>query len=154
MTTAEPLAPPPKPSNATETPDYFSGIHNPSTGSINQEFNPFEQSFGAPSSETPGKTLLPGVAALASPAVPGTSSTGGYNWQGSLRSGPLSPAMLPGPQQGDYFDSIGRGFQHPTNRPCAQVLRPAEAGLCSLLLHPTHKQSSTTFNLVAQHQVP
>lgn len=127
ITTTEPLAPPPKPSNAADTPDYFSGLHNTSTG-ISQEFNPFEQSFGAPSSDTPGKNLLPGVAALTSPALPGTSSTGGYNWQGSLRSGPLSPAMLPGPQQGDYFDSIGRGFPTPNESSLRTGLTPGGGG--------------------------
>jgi RNA recognition motif. (a.k.a. RRM, RBD, or RNP domain)/UBA/TS-N domain/Aft1 HRR domain len=38
--------------------------------------------------------------------LPGTSSTEGHNWQGSLRSGQLSPAMPAGPQSNDYFDSL------------------------------------------------
>ncbi|ETI24821.1 hypothetical protein G647_04191 [Cladophialophora carrionii CBS 160.54] len=122
---SEPLAPPPRPAPTTqaETPDYFSALHNNGSG-IGQEFNPFEQSFGAPSTETPGKNLLPPVAALTSPAIPGTSSTGGYNWQSSLRSGPLSPAMLAGPQQGDYFDSIGRGFPTPNESSLRTGLTP------------------------------
>jgi len=126
---SEPLAPPPRPapSNPTETPDYFSALHNNGSG-IGQEFNPFEQSFGAPSTETPGKNLLPPVAALTSPAIPGTSSTGGYNWQSSLRSGPLSPAMLAGPQQGDYFDSIGRGFPTPNESSLRTGLTPGGGG--------------------------
>ncbi|KAL2404913.1 hypothetical protein ABEF93_008233 [Exophiala dermatitidis] len=125
----EPLAPPPRPvpANPAETPDYFSAVHNNASG-IGQEFNPFEQSFGAPSTETPGKTLLPPVAALTSPAIPGTSSTGGYNWQSSLRSGPLSPAMLAGPQQGDYFDSIGRGFPTPNESSLRTGLTPGGGG--------------------------
>merc|ERR1711939_161753 len=128
VTTTEPLAPPPKPSNPAETPDYFSALHNTSNG-IAQEFNPFEQSFGAPSSETPGKSLLPGVAALTSPAIPGANSGGGYGWQGgSLRSGPLSPAMLPGPQSGDYFDSIGRGFPTPNESSLRTGLTPGGGG--------------------------
>ncbi|KIW61572.1 hypothetical protein PV05_01676 [Exophiala xenobiotica] len=124
----EPLAPPPRPAptNPAETPDYFSALHN--AAGIGQEFNPFEQSFGAPSTETPGKTLLPPVAALTSPAIPGTSSTGGYNWQSSLRSGPLSPAMLAGPQQGDYFDSIGRGFPTPNESSLRTGLTPGGGG--------------------------
>jgi len=127
--TSEPLAPPPRPapSNPTETPDYFSALHNNTSG-IGQEFNPFEQSFGAPSTETPGKNLLPPVAALTSPAIPGTSSTAGYNWQSSLRSGPLSPAMLAGPQQGDYFDSIGRGFPTPNESSLRTGLTPGGGG--------------------------
>ena len=126
---SEPLAPPPRPapSNPAETPDYFSSLHNNSSSGI-QEFNPFEQSFGAPSTETPGKNLLPPVAALTSPAIPGTSSTGGYNWQSSLRSGPLSPAMLAGPQQGDYFDSIGRGFPTPNESSLRTGLTPGGGG--------------------------
>merc|ERR1711939_875884 len=124
----EPLAPPPRPAptNPAETPDYFSSLHN--AAGIGQEFNPFEQSFGAPSTETPGKNLLPPVAALTSPAIPGTSSTGGYNWQSSLRSGPLSPAMLAGPQQGDYFDSIGRGFPTPNESSLRTGLTPGGGG--------------------------
>lgn len=125
--TTQPLAPPPKPTNPSETPDYFSALHNGSTG-IAQEFNPFEQSFGAPSSETPGKTLLPGVAALTSPAIPGATSTPGYTWQGSLRSGPLSPAMLPGPQSTDYFDSINRGFPTPNESSLRTGLTPGGGG--------------------------
>ncbi|KIY03251.1 uncharacterized protein Z520_01718 [Fonsecaea multimorphosa CBS 102226] len=126
---SEPLAPPPRPAPTTqaETPDYFSALHN-NGSSIGQEFNPFEQSFGAPSTETPGKNLLPPVAALTSPAIPGTSSTGGYNWQSSLRSGPLSPAMLAGPQQGDYFDSIGRGFPTPNESSLRTGLTPGGGG--------------------------
>lgn len=93
---SEPLAPPPKPAQTTasETPDYFSSLHNGGTH-FTTELNPFEQSFGAPSSETPGKSLaLPPVAALTSPAIPGQTSTPGYNWQNSLRSGPLSPGRF------------------------------------------------------------
>jgi ATF/CREB family transcription factor len=111
VTVTEPLAPPPKPSNPAETPDYFSGLHNPSAG-ISGEFNPFESSFGAPSSETPGKAQLPGIAALTSPAIPGTTTGGGYSWAQagqSLRTGPLSPAMLQGPAGGDYFGYRGGG---------------------------------------------
>ncbi|PWN29155.1 hypothetical protein BDZ90DRAFT_231154 [Jaminaea rosea] len=51
---------------------------------------------------TPRKGLLPPVASLASPSVEGGSH---YPWSGggigSLRSGPLSPAMLTGPQSFD-----------------------------------------------------
>ncbi|KAF8592471.1 hypothetical protein K439DRAFT_1625838 [Ramaria rubella] len=90
--------------------------------SFDLEPNPFEQSFSntrssssaesdsksddkhhtsddqaqksKPDSGTP-KPVLPSLAALSSPSD-------GYTWSdlaGSLRSGPLSPAMLPGPQQ-------------------------------------------------------
>ncbi|KAF7506467.1 hypothetical protein GJ744_011717 [Endocarpon pusillum] len=128
---SEPLAPPPRPAQAnnSESTDYFSGLHNGGS-QFSLEPNPFEQSFGAPSTETPGKILLPSVAALTSPAIPGTSSTGGYNWGShSLRSGPLSPAMLAGPAgSGDYFDSIGRGFPTPNESSLRTGLTPGGGG--------------------------
>ncbi|KAL4978254.1 Aft1 HRA domain-containing protein [Aspergillus desertorum] len=122
------LAPPPRPnpSAATDTPDYFNSVHNP----FALEPNPFEQSFGGGSGETPGKSILPPVASITSPALPGTSSAGGaYNWSNSLRSGPLSPAMLAGPAGGsDYFDSIGRGFPTPNESSLRTGLTPGGGG--------------------------
>ncbi|KAI1439142.1 Aft1 HRA domain-containing protein [Xylaria sp. CBS 124048] len=93
---ARPLAPPPKPG---EGGDYFSS-------QLSLEPNPFEQSFstGNGTVETPGGTKLPSLAALTSPSslLPGTGTTP-FNWGGgSLRTGPLSPAMLSGPAT-DYF---------------------------------------------------
>lgn len=102
-----PLAPPPKPSEAG---DYFSS-------QLSLEPNPFEQSFRTGGTvETPGGTKLPSVAALTSPSslLPGTGTTP-FNWGGgSLRTGPLSPAMLSGPAN-DYFGDTshitrGTGF--------------------------------------------
>lgn len=99
-------------------------MHNP----FSLEPNPFEQSFSG-DSETPGKSLLPPVASLTSPALPGTSSAGGYNWTNSLRSGPLSPAMLPGPTgSSDYFDSINRGFPTPNESSLRTGLTPGGGG--------------------------
>ncbi|KAI0451690.1 Aft1 HRA domain-containing protein [Xylaria acuta] len=91
-----PLAPPPKPG---EGGDYFSS-------QLSLEPNPFEQSFapGGGTVETPGGTKLPSLAALTSPSslLPGNGTTP-FNWGGgSLRTGPLSPAMLSGPAS-DYF---------------------------------------------------
>ena len=114
--TVAPLAPPPKPSQQdqtqpTQTPDYFGGSHGNAHFSL--EPNPFEQSFGNPSSaETPGKAGgLPSVASLTSPAAGGTPG----GWQNSLRSGPLSPAMLQGPVNANsgYFDGEFRN-NYPT----------------------------------------
>lgn len=122
----EPLAPPPKPAPSTtaQTPDYFSSVHN-----NNSEFNPFEQSFGAPSTETPGKgALLPPVAALESPQISGPNNTSGYNWNQGLRAGPLSPAMLEGPQSGDYFGNISRGFPTPNESSLRTGLTPGGGG--------------------------
>ncbi|BCS22420.1 bZIP transcription factor atfA [Aspergillus puulaauensis] len=122
------LAPPPRPnpSAPTDTPDYFNSVHNP----FSYEPNPFEQSFSGGSGETPGKSILPPVASITSPALPGTSSAGGaYNWSNSLRSGPLSPAMLAGPAGGsDYFDSIGRGFPTPNESSLRTGLTPGGGG--------------------------
>ncbi|OKL60392.1 hypothetical protein UA08_04036 [Talaromyces atroroseus] len=118
------LAPPPRPaaSGTGETPDYFN-LQNP----FSLEPNPFEQSFSNTSGETPGKSLLPPVASIASPALPGVSSAG-YNWPNSLRSGPLSPAMLAGPTGADYFDSIGRGFPTPNESSLRTGLTPGGGG--------------------------
>lgn len=121
--TTQSLAPPPRPAptkqNTEEGLDYFSTGHHDSH--FSREPNPFEQSFGNPSSEAPvtNKSLLPPVAALTSPAPVGGEgpSAGGYNWPGSLRSGPLSPAMLGGPVgagPGDYFDPSLRGSAFPS----------------------------------------
>ncbi|OJD11823.1 hypothetical protein AJ78_07478 [Emergomyces pasteurianus Ep9510] len=111
----------------SDTPDYFSGVH--STTQFSLEPNPFEQSFGSQPADTPGKSLLPPVAALTSPALPGTTSAGGFNWSNSLRAGPLSPAMLAGPAApSDYFDSIGRGFPTPNESSLRTGLTPGGGG--------------------------
>ncbi|KAI9671898.1 MAG: hypothetical protein M1817_003443 [Caeruleum heppii] len=130
--TTEPLAPPPRPApqNAAETPDYFSTVHDGSHLSL--EPNPFEQSFGNPAVETPGKSLLPPVASLTSPASllrDGAASTG-FNWPNSLRSGPLSPAMLTGPTgASDYFESHLRGgFPTPNESSLRTGLTPGGGG--------------------------
>lgn len=101
-----PLAPPPKPG---EGGDYFSS-------QLSLEPNPFEQSFGTGGGtvETPGGTKLPSLAALTSPSslLPGNGSTP-FNWGGgSLRTGPLSPAMLSGPTDyfGDTSHTLRSGF--------------------------------------------
>ncbi|CUS15265.1 unnamed protein product [Tuber aestivum] len=77
--------------------DYFALGHT----RLDQEPNPFEQSFASTSDplNTP-KTILPPVTAITSPAslLPGGSGGSAFNWGlNSLRSGPLSPAMLQGP---------------------------------------------------------
>ena len=127
--TAQPLAPPPRPSqpNASDTSDYFSGQHSTH---YSLEPNLFEQSFGNPSTDTPGKSLLPPVASLTSPAplTGNTSLGGGYSWQGSLRSGPLSPAMLSGPAGGgDYFQNIA-AFPTPNESSLRTGLTPGGGG--------------------------
>lgn len=147
--TSQPLAPPPRPAQqiAGDTPDYFSGVHNGSHFSL--EPNPFEQSFGNPSSEAPGKTLLPSVAALTSPALPGANSASGYNWPNSLRSGPLSPAMLAGPAgSGDYFDGIGRGFPTPNESSLRTGLTPGGGGSMFPVPAPS-PNSQAIFNSLA-----
>lgn len=98
-TSNAPLAPPPKPTQNGDG-DYFGG---PQNQHLSKEPNPFENAFGS-TAETPGKTQLPGVTSLTSPAslLPGNTP----GWPGSLRSGPLSPAMLTGPTgSNDYFSN-------------------------------------------------
>ena len=123
---AQPLAPPPRPQqNNPDHPDYFTSAHK---NHLSFEPNPFEQSFGNPSVDTPGKSLLPPVASLTSPApLTGNASLGRrFDWDGSLRSGPLSPAMLSGPT-GDYFDSI-RSFPTPNESSLRTGLTPGGGG--------------------------
>ncbi|OIW31484.1 hypothetical protein CONLIGDRAFT_667399 [Coniochaeta ligniaria NRRL 30616] len=127
---SKPLAPPPRPSQTqgTNTPDYFTGHLG---GSLSLEPNPFEQSFGAPP-ETPGGTKLPSVASLTSPSslLPGTGVTP-FAWGGgSLRTGPLSPAMLSGPTN-DYFGDthhIRGGFPTPNESSMRTGLTPGGSG--------------------------
>ncbi|KAI9820400.1 MAG: hypothetical protein M1826_000926 [Phylliscum demangeonii] len=130
----QPLAPPPRPApsnlNATDPPDYFSAVHHPTHFSL--EPNPFEQSFGGGNTtDTPGKSMLPSVAALTSPAslLAGTASAG-FHWSHSLRAGPLSPAMLPGPTgAGDYFDGqLRASFPTPNESSLRTGLTPGAGG--------------------------
>ncbi|KAI5859753.1 Aft1 HRA domain-containing protein [Durotheca rogersii] len=116
-----PLAPPPKPGE-----DYFSS-------NLSLEPNPFEQSFGTGGTvETPGGTKLPSVAALTSPSslLPGNGNTP-FNWGGgSLRTGPLSPAMLSGPAN-DYFGDTShtlRGGFTPNESSLRTGLTPGGGG--------------------------
>ena len=122
------LAPPPRPSQANESSDYFSAHNN---NRFLEEPNPFERSFGVPSSEAPAssQSLLPPVAALTSPAplVGGTPN----NWS-SLRAGPLSPAMLGGPVGSSisegYFDGALRGGFTPQESSLRTGLTPGGGG--------------------------
>lgn len=125
------MAPPPRPAppNPTDTPDYFGQSHNSSNNSHFQlEPNPFEQSFGNPATETPGKQLLPPLASLTSPSslLPG----GTPGWTNSLRSGPLSPAMLAGPTGTDYFSEshFRGGFPTPNESSLRTGLTPGGGG--------------------------
>lgn len=131
---AKPLAPPPRPGQqqqqqGNDTPDFFAPQAG---GSLSLEPNPFEQSFGGGGSETPGGTKLPSVAALTSPSslLPGTNATP-FNWGGgSLRTGPLSPAMLSGPAN-DYFSDthhLRGGFPTPNESSLRSGLTPGGSG--------------------------
>lgn len=131
-TNAEPLAPPPRPAPAVgSTPDYFSVAHG---GHLSYETNPFEHSFAGGSGangelRTPGGTKLPSVAALTSPSGVLGGTTPGF-W-GSLRSGPLSPAMLSGPQKDDYFSDghhLRGGFPTPNESSMRSGLTPGGGG--------------------------
>ena len=114
----DPLAPPPVPNQNGENSSHLS-----------KEPNPFENAFGNPA-ETPGKTQLPGVTSLTSPAslLPGITP----GWPGSLRAGPLSPAMLTGPTgSNDYFNSdhhFAGSFPTPTESSLRTGLTPGGGG--------------------------
>lgn len=127
-TNGQPLGPPPRPGpNGNPEPDYFNQIHNPNQPSAYiGEPNPFEAQFGNPSTETPGK--LPGVASLTSPQSLLPGGTPGWS---SLRSGPLSPAMLAGPTgSSDYFGeaAFSRGFPTPNESSLRTGLTPGGGG--------------------------
>lgn len=99
-----------------DTPDYFS---LPRPNRLDQEPNPFEQSFASGNATTNSadplatpKAILPPVTAMTSPA-PLLGGSGSYNWgPNSLRSGPLSPAMLQGPANPSSlgFDTLRTGL--------------------------------------------
>ncbi|TQS38941.1 hypothetical protein Golomagni_00544 [Golovinomyces magnicellulatus] len=107
----EPLPPPSRPGQqSTQSSDYFTGSHS----HLASEANPFDFSFAGGSNgnanggalQTPGGTRLPPVSNLTSPAgILGPGITGAYWGPNSLRSGPVSPAMIGGPQKAadDYF---------------------------------------------------
>ncbi|KAF3256630.1 hypothetical protein TWF217_006316 [Orbilia oligospora] len=101
-----PPPPPPPPAVPDEGGDYFSQVPN----KYREEPNPFEESFSKPDVLTPGKALLPPASQIASPNTNfGTAS--GFNWGlHSLRSGPLSPAMLTGPSAHGYDASLRTGL--------------------------------------------
>lgn len=127
--TNAPLAPPPKPTqNGENNNDYFSSGQKPTH--FSSEPNPFENAFGSNPSDTPGKPQLPGVTSLTSPASLLPSVTPG--WPGSLRSGPLSPAMLTGPtSNNDYFNSdhhFSGSFPTPNESSLRTGLTPGGGG--------------------------
>ncbi|EEY14273.1 AtfA [Verticillium alfalfae VaMs.102] len=129
---AKPLGPPPRPAPTGNTPDYFGGPRI-SDSNLNLEPNPFEQSFGGGNgAETPGGTKLPSVAHITSPSalLPGTGTTP-FNWGGgSLRTGPLSPAMLSGPTNDYFSDShhLRGGFPTPNESSLRTGLTPGGSG--------------------------
>ncbi|KAG9250485.1 bZIP transcription factor [Emericellopsis atlantica] len=150
---AKPLAPPPRPGQqqnqqASNNADYFS--QQPGGGSLSLEPNPFEQSFSGGGSsgqpETPGGTKLPSVHTLASPSSllpPGNTTP--FNWGpgSSLRTGPLSPAMLSGPAQ-DYFGDahhLRGGFPTPNESSLRSGLTPGGSGS----MFPTNSPGSQSF---------
>lgn len=161
-TNTEPLAPPPRPDPSgavSQTPDYFSGAHD---GSLTYETNPFEHSFasgGASATtrtggdQTPGGTKLPSVAALTSPSgLLGSGTTPSF-W-GSLRSGPLSPAMLSGPQKDDYFSDghhLRGGFPTPNESSLRSGLTPGGGG--SMFPEPS-PNSQALFNQLGGAATP
>lgn len=140
--TAQPLGPPPRPAQSATDKDagYFGQSHSSSNnesngagntnkktgGTYHAEPNPFEEQFGNPTTDTPGKSFgLPPLASLTSPSSLLPTDTPGWN---SLRSGPLSPAMLAGPTGTGYFDQYGRGFPTPNESSLRTGLTPGGGG--------------------------
>lgn len=133
-TEQKPLAPPARPPLPQ---DYFSDKHVPPTTTTTThlafEPNPFEASFvsggtnataGAP--ETPGGTKLPPLNSIGGV----TPNIWGFQ---SLRTGPLSPAMLSGPTAGneDYFGShhgLRGGYPTPNESSLRTGLTPGGGG--------------------------
>ncbi|CAH1762251.1 14964_t:CDS:2 [Entrophospora sp. SA101] len=93
----------PPPPTTEQTPTRFLAA----CSKLDLEPNPFEQSFSGVASHSEGtgqstpKPILPSVAQLTSPS-PGNDY---WNMTQSLRSGPLSPSMLEGPQEPILFNS-------------------------------------------------
>lgn len=138
------LPPPPPGQSQRDTPsDYFAINHH---SRLDQEPNVFEQSFASNSGTTPNdplatpKAILPPVTAITSPAslLPGGHLNWGLN---SLRSGPLSPAMLQGPAS----NSNGVGSSGPLgfDSHIRTGLTPNESGIRSGL---TPGGSASIFN--------
>ncbi|ORX86025.1 hypothetical protein K493DRAFT_307148 [Basidiobolus meristosporus CBS 931.73] len=112
-------------------PDEFL---NPSS-KLDQEPNPFEQSFssvsgteGPTSSAVTSKSILPSIANIDTPQAPTDMNSWGAQ---SLRSGPLSPSMLLGPQ-GSAVSSNRHGFNSYGAQPS-----PMTAALLGAAAHAT-----------------
>ena len=100
-------------------------------GHHDAEPNPFEQSFRAPSNGNDSKgPLLPGVANLTSPngGLAGVGQMSGWSSFGSLRNGPLSPAMLLGPTGLGGFDGTLRTGLTPNESSIRTGLTPRVDG--------------------------
>lgn len=100
-------------------------------GHHDAEPNPFEQSFRGPSEGGEGKApLLPGVANLTSPGggLGGVGQLSGWSSFGSLRNGPLSPAMLLGPTGLGGFDGTLRTGLTPNESSIRTGLTPRADG--------------------------
>lgn len=129
-----------------ETPSNFLAA----CSKLDLEPNPFEQSFGVPSSSNGASSggtqsssksnVLPPVAHLTSPS-PLMPNTWGFN---SLRSGPLSAGMLPGPQ-GSFDPSTSRTGLTPIESGIRTGLTPGGSGSMFPAPSPT---TATLFGLM------
>ncbi|CAG8448221.1 6085_t:CDS:2 [Ambispora leptoticha] len=96
--------------NSDQTPSRFLA----GCSKLDLEPNPFEQSFShvTPTQENgtqSPKPSLPPVAAITSPSAGIQPNECQYGWNlQSLRSGPLSPSMLEGPQNPVAFDDLAQ----------------------------------------------
>lgn len=101
------------------------------------EPNPFERSFSSKTAtgSDGGKQVLPGVANLTSPSLNMqgmNQAPGGWSSFGSLRNGPLSPAMLLGPSGLGGFDGTLRTGLTPNESGIRTGLTPRGEGMYNL----------------------
>ncbi|KAK9457378.1 Aft1 HRA domain-containing protein [Dipodascopsis uninucleata] len=131
-----------------------SSYGNATRSKFDLEPNPFEQSFaskeGTPTSSS--KAVLPPVASITSPSsLINSGSNSGFNWGiNSLRSGPLSPAMLQGPQTAAamaFVDSHLRTGLTPNESGIRTGLTPGGSGSIFPAPSPT---TAALFGLVPQ----
>ncbi|PHH56028.1 Transcription factor atf1 [Ceratocystis fimbriata CBS 114723] len=131
----------------------------PINEALKNELNPFEKSFSgggtAPTNgaQTPGAaTKLPSVSALASPSA-GLGNGSPFGWNNSLKSGPLSPALLTGPLANsgatDYF--VERGFNESSLR---TGLTPGPGGAGAAMFPPSPNTSALFSSFAAGASTP
>ncbi|KAK9448333.1 uncharacterized protein V1518DRAFT_418683 [Limtongia smithiae] len=129
---------------AQPQPAALASAPHPSKSKLDLEPNPFEQSFASKEpSPSAQKPVLPSVATLASPSILSSGSTAGFWGINSLRSGPLSPALLQGPQMA-FADSHLRSGLTPNESGIRTGLTPGGSGS----IFPSPSPTASMFGLM------